>query len=340
MKLEKLERCLKPRTLVFGTAVIACLFVAACTTLPSKIPPVVAPPPALGQWRHLPDLARQFAVKPADWRATTAGVHLKTCRHSIRLYADSRRMEVDGTLVWLNAPLTAHPPRSTSFYLSAADARDLAALHQKPPTRLPKNSKRPFFTVMLDPGHGGDDSGATSAEKRCQEKELVLDLARRIKAAITCASVRVVLSRNDDFALPLDLRVVLAANSDVDCLVSIHANAAGNTMAEGVETYLVPAAGWPSTSGGSQAEMHPGNRFDGVNFTLAYALHSRLTQLSRPDRGIKRARYFVLRNAPCPAVLIEVGFLSNPTEAKLLVSNSHRQRLANAIAEGIRAYAE
>ena len=91
---------------------------------------------------------------------------------------------------------------------------------------------------------------------------------------------------------------------------------------------------------GAAREPDTGRAGDGGNFALAFALHSRLARLGRPDRGIKRARYHVLQNAPCPAVLIEVGFLSHAAEARLLDTDAHRQRIAQAIAAGIRAYAE
>lgn len=328
------------RSAVLGGGIFLCLMLAACSTVPRSLPPVVSPPKALAGWLHLPDVARRCGVAPAGWHVTHEGAHLTTGRHSIRLYAGSRRMEVDDIVVWLNAPLTAAPAKSTSFYLSPADACDLAALHTKPPVRLPQSAGRRYFTVMLDAGHGGDDTGAVSATTCCQEKELVLDIARRTAAALARAPVHVFFSRNSDLALPLDLRVALAANNRVDCLVSIHANAAANTRAEGVETYLVPAAGYASTGGGAPTDAAAGNKSDGGNFALAFALHSRLARLGRPDRGIKRARYHVLQNAPCPAVLLEVGFLSHATGARLLNKDAHRQKIAEAIAEGIRAYAE
>ncbi len=334
------KRLFTPRNVFYGGVALCCLLLAACATVPRSLPCVVPPPKTLAGWIHLPDAARRCGVAPAGWRVTRDGAQLTTGRHKIRLYPESRRMEVDGVLVWLNAPLTASPPGSSSFYLSPADVRDLAALHAPPPPRLPQNAGRRYLTVMLDAGHGGDDTGAVSAATRRQEKELVLDIARRTAAALARAPVHVILSRDADLALPLDLRVGHAANNRADCLVSIHANAAANSQAEGVETYLVPAAGHGSTGGGAPADAAAGNQSDGANFALAFALHSRFVRVGRPDRGIKRARYHVLLNAPCPAVLLEVGFLSHAAEARLLDQDTHRQRIAEALAAGIRAYAE
>jgi N-acetylmuramoyl-L-alanine amidase len=324
-----------------GAGAACCLFLAGCASLPPLSPqPGESPPASLAGWVPLADVARRLQALASDWRVSAEGATVKTPRHTIRLVAGSRCMEVDGAMVWLNAPPAFHPVGSAHLYLSAADVRDLEALHTPPNKRLPQTARRRYLTVMLDPGHGGEDRGAVSSATHQQEKDLTLDLARRVAAGLARAPVHVMFTRNDDSALPLDLRVTLAANAPADCLVSIHANAAANLKAAGVETYLVPAAGFPSTGGRASEAVVPGNRFADANFALAYAVHSQLAKLGRPDRGIKRARYHVLRNAPCPAILVEVGFLSNADEARRLETGDHRQRLADAIVAGIRAYAD
>jgi N-acetylmuramoyl-L-alanine amidase len=324
-----------------GMGAACCLFVTACASLPPPAPQPGPPPPAgLAGWVPLADVARRIQSPAADWRVSVEGATLKTPSHTIRLLSGSRCMEIDGNRVWLNAAPVAHPAGSANLDLSASDVRDLEALHTPVDKRLPQTPRRRYLTVMLDPGHGGEDRGAVSAGASQEEKELTLDLARRVAAGLVRAPVHVMFTRNDDSALPLDLRVTRAANAKADCLISIHANAAPNRNATGVETYLVPAAGFPSTSGGAAEAVVPGNAFAEANFVLALAVHSQLAKLGRPDRGIKRARYHVLRNAPCPAILVEVGFLSNAGEAHRLGTNDQRQRLADAIIAGIRAYAD
>jgi N-acetylmuramoyl-L-alanine amidase len=326
---------------LIGAGVVCCLFVAGCASLPPpSSQPGGSPPASLAGWVPLAEVARRLQALAADMRVSAEGATLKTPRHTIRLAAGSRCMEIDGAAVWLNAPPASQPAGSANLYLSAADVRDLEALHTPPNKRLPQTARRRYLTVMLDPGHGGEDQGAVSSATRRKEKDLTLDLARRVAAGLARAPVHVMFTRTDDSALPLDLRVTLAANAPADCLVSIHANAAANLQAAGVETYLVPAAGFPSTSGGTSEGAVPGNRFTDANFALAYAVHRQMAKLGRPDRGIKRARYHVLRNAPCPAILVEVGFLSNADEARRLETGDHRQRIAEAIIAGIRAYAD
>ena len=306
---------------------------------PGKTPPASLPT-SLAGWVPLADVARRLQAPASGLRVSAKGATLKTPSHTIRLVAGRRSMEIDGATVWLNAPPASLPAGSATLSLSAADVRDLEALHTPPNKRLPQTARRRYLTVMLDPGHGGEDRGAVSSATRQQEKDLTLDLARRVAAGLARAPVHVMFTRNDDSALPLDLRVTLAANAPADCLVSIHVNAAPNLKAAGIETYLVPAAGFPSTSGGTAEAVVPGNRFADANFALAFAVHRQLAKLGRPDRGIKRARYHVLRNAPCPAILVEVGFLSNTSEARRLETSDYRQRLAEAIIAGIRAYVD
>jgi N-acetylmuramoyl-L-alanine amidase len=248
-------------------------------------------------------------------------------------------MEVNGTLVWLNAPLTAYPTGSTRFFLSPADAADLNTLHQQITSRLPQNKSQRFFTVMLDPGHGGEDSGARSSITGQHEKDLTLDIAKRIGTALARDPIQVVIIRNDDFTMSLDQRTSIAAKNKIDCFVSIHANSAANLNAEGFETYILPAAGYPATNGGEIREPGIGNKWNPANLTLAYTIHNRLVKLGYADRGLKRARFYALQHSTCPAILVEVGFLSNNREARLLNTPAHRQKIADTIAAGIRDYA-
>ena len=123
--------------------------------------------------------------------------------------------------------------------------------------------------------------------------------------------------------------------------ISIHANMAHNGFAHGIESFILPAPGFPGTSENvfPEEEQLPGNAFDGDNLLLADALHRPLIkETDAVDRGIKRERFAVLRDAPCPAVLLELGFLSHPAERKKLLDPDYRTRLARAILTGILAY--
>jgi N-acetylmuramoyl-L-alanine amidase len=196
--------------------------------------------------------------------------------------------------------------------------------------------------VVLDPGHGGRDSGARSLAGR-REKDFTLDLAGRVRLRLVHAGIEVRLTRANDRALPLSERCRRAANWDADLFVSIHANQAANRGAHGIETYVLPAPGYPSTSnaepGERAAAAYAGNRYNAANTVLGYNLQRRLLKETHAaDRGLKRARFVVLREAPCPAALVECGFLSHAGEANRLASDAYRERLAEGLSNGITDY--
>ncbi len=102
---------------------------------------------------------------------------------------------------------------------------------------------------------------------------------------------------------------------------------------------MIPAAGYASTSGTVSARVHPGNTFDAASLVLGYEVQRRLlSETGAPDRGVRRARFSVIRNVHCPGILVETGFLSNRTEAGRLNDPAYRETLAQAIADGIVAY--
>jgi len=127
--------------------------------------------------------------------------------------------------------------------------------------------------------------------------------------------------------------------------VSIHLNASRDHAISGIETYIVPAPGYPTTA---EAEQHqwfsrtrscPSNRFDGANSVLAqYLQKGVLAHTGALDRGIRRARFYVIRNSSCPASLVECGFLTNSREMAKLSDASYRDRIAEGIARGILTY--
>lgn len=255
--------------------------------------------------------------------------------HTLRFFAGRRRCEIDGTTVWLHAPLEGIG-YSNDWRLGAADITGtLQAI------LTPTDAPPPQRTIVLDPGHGGEDSGARCLIPELSERTFTFDLALRISNLLMRTAMPVRLTRAADQFVSLDERTQIASNAMAEVFVSLHANFAVNSAACGIETYAVPFADWPAT--GEQFHTAPacdGNRFDRANARLGYAIHSRLAPLSLIDRGFKRARYAVLRHAPCPAVLVECGFLSNTNDARLLADPAYRDLLATAIADGIRAFAQ
>ncbi len=196
----------------------------------------------------------------------------------------------------------------------------------------------PVRHIVIDPGHGGKDAGALRGGYR--EKDLTLNIARRVRDRLIRAGYRVTLTRNTDIALTLVQRAALAKALKADLFLSIHINAAENTAVSGIETFAMTPAGAPSSTNAKAVNtVHPGNRCDINNLALASMIHRyMLGRTGGMDRGVKRARFQVLREITMPGVLIECGFISSPAEVRKLVSPDYQEKLARGIADGVRSY--
>ena len=250
----------------------------------------------------------------------------------------SRKAVVDGVAVYLNGGIDKYGP---DWVVRPVDAAGTLGPLLNPDPTLAKVS---LGTVIIDPGHGGKDPG-TRTIRLLEEKRLTLDLAKRLRLKLQACGVNAALTRDRDTFIELDERCGLAARQKADLFVSIHLNASGNLSISGVETYIVPAAGYPSTADAIDGRRMarpvpcPGNRFDGANLLLAYYIHRGvLSQTGAEDRGVRRAHFFVIRNAPCPAALVECGFLSNVREAAHLSTEPYRDQVAEGLARGILTY--
>jgi N-acetylmuramoyl-L-alanine amidase len=195
-------------------------------------------------------------------------------------------------------------------------------------------------SVVLDPGHGGYDNGAMSIWGA--EKNYALDVAFRAKALLEAQGLRVYMTRTADEFIPLEERVRFANMHPTALFVAIHFNS-GDAAANGIETYTLAPRGVPSMAAQgpllSDMVANPGNVRDSENMALACAMHASLIYHSRLyDRGIKRARFVVIRDITIPGVLIEGGFLSNPGDAQLIATEQYREQEAECIAIGIRNY--
>ena len=201
---------------------------------------------------------------------------------------------------------------------------------------------RPFRTVVLDPGHGGKDRGASS--RVGTEKDYTLDVCMHLKRSLEDKGLRVVLTRPDDSFLPLEGRAD-AVNAAGDAVfVSLHFNsAADGGQAKGFEVYALTPQGATSTDDHvttlDQYEGAPGNEFDEASLALATCVqHSLLGHLPQVDRGVRRARFAVLRLTRAPAILIEGGYLTNERESLVINDPAWRERLAEAIAQGVESF--
>ena len=180
--------------------------------------------------------------------------------------------------------------------------------------------------VVLDPGHGGKDTGARGGQ--INEKDANLDIALKLGELLKQKGIQVEYTRTSDTYLDLEPRAAMANKMNAGLFVSIHNNANADNTKQGTETYYY-------------APMEVPDLFimQDERSRLASLVHKSLaSKIQRPNRGIKTANFSVLRNTRMPSILIETVFVSNPEEQQLLMSDSFCNQAAQGIAEGIRAY--
>ena len=194
-------------------------------------------------------------------------------------------------------------------------------------------------TIVIDPGHGGQDSGTKSVLGYHYEKEFTLEWARRLKPLLAANGWQVFLTRTNDTDLAVSNRIAFAEAHKADVFLSLHFNSsAPDEQQAGLETYCLTPTGMPSTItrgySDTLALVFTNNAFDAQNLPLALQVHRALLQVNgRHDRGVRRARYLgVLRGQNRPAILVEGGYLSNPREARRIADPAYQQKLAEAVA--------
>lgn len=217
--------------------------------------------------------------------------------------------------------------------------------------------------VVIDPGHGGYDPGAIGRRTGLREKDVNLDIAKRLASRLRADGIEVVMTRSTDKFIPLGTRVNIANNSKADIFISIHSNASRTSSLYGFEVYYVS----PSVSDSSRASyaaknaylnldsscfasqsqnlktilwdmIYTYNRAESINLSR-YVCRSAADNLNVRVLGVKDARFAVLRGARMPAILVEVGFLSNPKEEQLLKDGYYREKLSQSIRDGLCNYA-
>ena len=194
-------------------------------------------------------------------------------------------------------------------------------------------------TIVLDAGHGGHDRGALSPFG-C-EADYTLDTVLRTRMLLMQAGFKVVLTRSNDTFIPLGERTRIANQYANALFISVHFNSGG--AGTGLETYTLAPRGVPSMMADgprvSDLELCQGNANDAENMALATATHASLVVRSRMyDRGIKRARFVVIRDIQIPGVLIEGGFLSSIYDAKIVAMPAYRQQMASCILQAVQNY--
>jgi N-acetylmuramoyl-L-alanine amidase len=287
---------------------------------------------------NVADFSRYYSLS-RDAKVKEPAVILRSKYKTLQLRINSRECSLNNVKIWLNdAPLEYR----SGFLLSEVDVKKTLDPVLRPWAVPKKNIK----TVMIDPGHGGEDQGARGY-KGSVEKKLTLSLSTRVETLLKQAGFRTLMTRRSDRYVSLQDRSELANASSADLFVSIHFNSSKpNSKPRGVETYCLTPVGLSSTGsirrrlGIGDIGEEAGNTYDCQNMLLAYLVQQKLTKTftETEDRGVRRARFFVIKATERPSILIECGFLSNPTEEKRIMTSAYLDRLAKSIVEGIRAY--
>jgi N-acetylmuramoyl-L-alanine amidase len=278
------------------------------------------------------DVAKFYSFTQADYSNDTVNLEGATLR--VQGAVNARELYLNGLKFILSFPIIKVDNR---ILMSRMDLSKLV----EPVLRPAKIPTSPAHTVVLDAGHGGFDQGAVSMLGN--EKDFALDVVERARDLLTKAGFNVRLTRSGDVFVPLEDRAAFANRQSNAVFVSVHFNAGAREDAGGIETYSLAPRGVPSTNsaGLTLADFQPcvGNLRDPENIALATAMHAALiTKLGVSDRGIKRARFIVLRDCNIPAVLIEGGFLTNSQDRVRIATPVYRQMLAQAILQGVISY--
>ncbi len=253
---------------------------------------------------------------------------------------DSAQAEINGVNVRLSFPV------AKGALISQLDLDKMVR-----PLLFPSRYAEPrkITTICLDPGHGGKDTGnRVPGFFWHNEKTYTLELAFELRDQLKQAGFKVILTRNKDTYVDLPARPAVANRNGADLFVSLHFNATqnGKNEVKGPETYCITPIG-ANSSNEESVEFSSGigtgptaaNHSEDRSLLLAYQIQKSLVQnLNADDRGVRRARFAVLRDAAMPAILIESGYMTNPTEGKKIYDSTYRKKMAAAIVKGILSY--
>lgn len=280
------------------------------------------------QYASLTDIARKYNL---SLRRTVDRIDMRGQGTQLSFFPDKRYAYYNNVKFSLDFPAFVKGGRG---YVSVSDLRSLID-----PLLNGRNLyKQKLQTIVLDPGHGGKDCGALG--KITQEKTINLRLAKRLAELLKRMGYNVVLTRNGDSTLALEQRTGIASQRKADLYISLHVNSAADRSITGIETFCLTPSGAASSNGGTPDYRRlSGNRFDSNNIMLAYCMQRNLlVKTGAEDRGVKRARFQVLRDVNCPAVLVEIGFISNRAEEQKMAGDAYLDTVSRAIADGITTY--
>ena len=283
---------------------------------------------------HLRDVAVNYGLtfaytKNKANKVSGAVIYDKT-RKAI-FSATYRDGTVNGVQVYFLYPMlikNSEPYISEVDFLTCLDP----LLRYKTPVKLGMK------TIMIDAGHGGSDPGAINGAHK--EKVYTLQIAKRLQTQLEKLGFRVIMTRTGDTYPTLQERAALCKKYKPDLFISIHCNSSTNKTPAGIETYRAVPVGGTETKGSKvKTEKQSANEFDANNSRLAYEIQKgMLAATGGTDRGTRHQAIYVTGNATCPAVLVEVGYLSNDTEVKKIASPDYQNKIVSGILAGLAGY--
>lgn len=301
---------------------------------PLTTPAPSVPAPATASREDVPGPISTPEPPPAT--PTSKTIALDSGDLQLEVTVGLREMHINGVKHWLAFPALLQEGKA---FISRLDLSKIIEPRLRP-EMIP--GVQAFTTVVLDPGHGGHDRGAIS--KFGFEKDFALDVALRARKLLESHGYKVVMTRSTDVFIPLEQRPAVANNIANSIFVSIHFNSStSNADARGFEIFSMAPRGAPVTNDSRPSERdlraEPGNGVDLPSSALAGSVyHALLGHVPMLDRGIKHARFAVLRRCTVPAVLVECGFVSNQAESTLISSSAWRSSVAEAIVDGVENY--
>lgn len=285
---------------------------------------------------ELGGIASHFGMK-GYWLKGYKDFRLKSSWTTVDLSENARVLQLNRMPVYLGFPALKSQGK---LYLSRSDYQHSLQSILTPQAFGPPPELR---RIVIDAGHGGKDSGARNDAYGLKEKELTLDVAQRLKRLLLKAGYQIVMTRDTDTYIPLEQRPQYANRSNADLFISIHFNAAGSASASGFESFALTPQYQASSKypkpGRGDGVAYPGNGQDSWNTLLGYHVQRALVEsVDSEDRGLKRARFVVLKYLDCPGILVELGFVSHLATAQKLRTAAFREKLAEGLYRGILAY--
>ncbi len=337
---------------------LSVLFIAGCATAPMR---EGMPTYSLNNTTYLP-LVSLCDLRNIDFEydTFTRRVNLSKDGHLISLMAGDNLVLVDGNPLHLKNSVDIYQGVLVVPYKFKEQVLDVL-FKEKSLTQRPSLAAAKIRKIVIDAGHGGGDPGAIG-RAGLRERDVVLDIAKRLASLLRSSGYNIIMTRSTDVFIPLLRRVQLANNSKADLFISIHANANRVRSLSGFEVYCISgnandyrraisAAEKETLNLGSACISSPSLNLRTILWDMVYTnnraqslelardiCRSIDSNLNTRVIGIKSANFYVLKGTSMPSILVEIGFLSNSNEERMIRNSSYRQQMASAIASAIADY--